>query len=211
MGRRAADGRGRSSSLRPCRLRAREVSPAKCSREDGRRLRSWLPSTTSKVTPRPASQAPSRRTSLERSTAGARRLDQVARHDQVSRFRAVEHECEACQGLIQRVGDHTVARRASGPFVSQMKVGDHGGSLAGVDRRSFGRELPALEQVDAAFCVGGHAHRSGPRELIASRACRRRSATAGGSKQRASAGPGSIQAAAKGESPGSTRNRTAGR
>ncbi len=79
--------------------------------------------------------------------AGARRLDQVTRHNQTNYRGAAEHERKARHCFIERVRDDAVTGRPSGPFVAQMEVGDHGRPLSRMDRRPFRRELPALELI----------------------------------------------------------------
>ena len=83
------------------------------------------------------------------SRAGAGRFTQIARHNQTRGRYSAKQRREACDRLVQRMCDYTIAGRISSPFVAQMKVGDHGGVLAMMKGGPFGCELPTVEDRKA--------------------------------------------------------------
>ena len=95
------------------------------------KLTSWFPSRTSKLTPRSASQDFRRSRSTSCVRARPSRFEQVACDNQsqtaLHRSSKVDKPSEC---FFKRMGNHTVARSAPGPFISQVNVGDDGGSLA---------------------------------------------------------------------------------
>ena len=135
---------------RPARDRARRGqagSPGCASIRPRRaeRLRSWFPSSTSKLTPRAVEPAAEPAQVGGGSTARPRRLDQVARHDQTgsSGSRASSRSSRASVSSSEWA-EHAVAGGASGPFVAKMDIGDHSGPLARVDRRPFRARVSSL-------------------------------------------------------------------
>ncbi len=83
--------------------------------------------------------------------ARSRRLDQVASHDQPCNRRASEQSIESRQGLVQRVSRDAVSGGAPGPFITEVHIGDHRGSLPSMDRRPLRRELPRSQSEEARF------------------------------------------------------------
>ena len=97
---------------------------------------------------------------------------------------------KASQRLAQRMCDHAVAGRATGPFVSEMNVGDHGSLFAAMDCSPFRSELPAFEQREAWFfrrrarCSSDMSRVSRGPDARATGGGRRRAARSGGSRAR---------------------------
>jgi hypothetical protein len=83
--------------------------------------------------------------------AGSRRLDQIARYDQASHRRALENECKSQQGLVERMSDHRIASRPSGPFVAQVEIGNDRDTLDQVNHCPFRSEQPVFKDMVDLF------------------------------------------------------------